>query len=234
MNLRTIIPPPARDPAFIWRAAAFFVIVALLLFVPAGSIYWLRGWLFIALNVILMSASIIYIGRVNPELFEARKHIQKGTKRWDKILLLFLSGSYAAVLVVAALDDKRYQWDPQLWRGVVFGWLLYAGSFVLAAWAEAVNRFFEPGVRIQTDRGHHVIDTGPYAVVRHPGYVAAIFLAAGTALSLGSLWALIPAAITSAIIVLRTALEDRMLQNELGGYKEYAQKVRFRLLPGIW
>jgi protein-S-isoprenylcysteine O-methyltransferase Ste14 len=97
-----------------------------------------------------------------------------------------------------------------------------------------VNRHFEPTVRIQTDRGHTVIDTGPYALVRHPGYVAASLLVLGMPLSLGSYWASIPAILSYLLLVVRTALEDRTLQDELPGYKEYARRVRYRLLPGVW
>ena len=107
-------------------------------------------------------------------------------------------------------------------------------AMAIIAWAQAVNRFFEPGVRIQADRGHTVIDAGPYAVVRHPGYVAACLLFVGIALSLGSLWALIPAAISSSILILRTRWEDRTLRAELVGYEQYTQRVRFRLIPGVW
>lgn len=229
-----MLPSAAKDKSFIVRLVAFFVIFALLLFLPAGSIFWLRGWLFLALTCVLMWASIIYLGHVNPEIFEARKRIQKGTKRWDKILLIFLSIAFAAILIVAALDDGRFQWSYQPWWVVALGWLLYTAAFIVIAWAEGVNRFFEPGVRIQTDRGHHVIDTGPYAFIRHPGYAAASIFAAGTALSLGSLWALVPVAVTVLLLIVRTIFEDRLLQRELAGYKAYTQKVRFRLLPGLW
>ena len=101
-------------------------------------------------------------------------------------------------------------------------------------WAESVNKFFEPTVRIQTDRGHRVIDTGPYAIVRHPGYASAALLIFGMPLSLGSYWALIPAAISYGLLIIRTVWEDRTLQEELTGYKEYAQRVRYRLVRGIW
>ena len=97
----------------------------------------------------------------------------------------------------------------------------------------SVNKFAEITVRIQTERGHKVVDTGPYAIVRHPFYVASFWLA-GIPLSLGSYWALIPAAITVLVVVVRTALEDRTLQSELPGYKEYAARVRYRLIPGVW
>jgi protein-S-isoprenylcysteine O-methyltransferase Ste14 len=116
----------------------------------------------------------------------------------------------------------------------VVGYALLAIGMFISAWAGSVNKFAEPTVRIQTDRGHKVIDTGPYAIVRHPGYVAAFFLFSGIALALGSLWALIPAAVASLLLVVRTQLEDRTLQNELEGYKEYAKRVGYRLIPGIW
>lgn len=113
----------------------------------------------------------------------------------------------------------------------------YAGvlaGIAITCWAQAANPFFEPGVRIQTERHQRVIDTGPYRFVRHPGYVAALLLFAGMALALHSLWALVPAAIASALLVLRTSWEDRLLHAELPGYAAYAQRVRWRLVPGLW
>jgi protein-S-isoprenylcysteine O-methyltransferase Ste14 len=114
------------------------------------------------------------------------------------------------------------------------GYLLLITGWIGVAWAETVNPFFEPGVRIQTERGHHVIDTRPYAIVRHPGYVAASVMFAGFAISLGSWWALIPAGVGSLVLVLRTVWEDRTLHVELPGYATYATRVRFRLIPGVW
>ena len=104
----------------------------------------------------------------------------------------------------------------------------------IVTWAEAVNKFFEPTVRIQKERGHRVIDTGPYAIVRHPGYVGGFFFFIGMAFCLGSLWAMIPAGLTSLALILRTQWEDQMLQAELTGYKEYTQRVRYKLIPGVW
>ncbi|WP_245300449.1 isoprenylcysteine carboxylmethyltransferase family protein, partial [Rhizobium sp. YK2] len=107
-------------------------------------------------------------------------------------------------------------------------------GIALGTWAQAVNRFFEPGVRLQRERGQYVISNGPYAYVRHPGYVSAILVFAGLALALGSWWALIPAAWASGVLILRTGWEDALLQAELEGYADYAGRVRFRLLPGVW
>jgi protein-S-isoprenylcysteine O-methyltransferase Ste14 len=135
---------------------------------------------------------------------------------------------------VAALDDGRFHWSDSPWRVCAVGYALLLVGVGITTWAEAVNRFFEPTVRIQTERGHKVIDAGPYAVVRHPSYVGGFFTAAGMALSLGSLWALVPAGLASALLVLRTQWEDQTLQAELPGYKEYTQRVRYRLIPGVW
>jgi protein-S-isoprenylcysteine O-methyltransferase Ste14 len=120
------------------------------------------------------------------------------------------------------------------WWAVAVGYALLAAGVIFMTWAQAVNKFFEPTVRIQTDRGQTVIDTGPYAVVRHPGYASWLPLSAGLALCLGSVWALIPAGLSSLVLIVRTHWEDQTLHAELPGYKEYAQRVRYRLLPWVW
>jgi protein-S-isoprenylcysteine O-methyltransferase Ste14 len=155
-------------------------------------------------------------------------------KGWDILWACFMIPSLAALFVVAALDDGRFHWLPVPWWACAIGYALFLSAMGVATWVGAVNKFAEPGVRIQTERGHKVIDTGPYAIVRHPGYVAAMPLFVGIALCLGSLWALIPAGLASALLVLRTQWEDQTLQAELPGYKEYTQRVRFRLIPGVW
>jgi protein-S-isoprenylcysteine O-methyltransferase Ste14 len=216
------------------RSVATLLLLALLLFVPAGSIRWLRGWLFVLVLVTNIGVSALYLRRANPEIFVARRRIHPGTKRWDRILLGFLLPTMLATVPVAALDDGRFQWSRMSWRVVGLGYLLLMAGTAITAWAQAVNRFFEPGVRIQTDRGHHVVETGPYAIVRHPGYAAACLLFAGIALALGSWWALIPAGLAMLLLVIRTEWEDRTLRAELGGYVAYSQRVRCRLIPGVW
>jgi protein-S-isoprenylcysteine O-methyltransferase Ste14 len=139
-----------------------------------------------------------------------------------------------AVPIVAALDDGRYHWLPVPWWGCVLGYALLIAGMVGLTWAESANKFFEQSVRIQTDRGHRVIDTGPYAIVRHPGYVSACPLFLGMSLALGSLWALIPAVLIGPLLVVRTIWEDQTLREELAGYKEYTQRVRYRLVSGVW
>ena len=141
---------------------------------------------------------------------------------------------FALVPIVAAFETVRFGRAALPGGATAFVYLLLVAGFAGMVWAQAVNRFFEPGVRIQTERGHHVIDTGPYAFVRHPGYVAAFAMLAGMALALGSAWALVPAVVGAALLVLRTAWEDRTLHAELPGYADYARRVQYRLFPGVW
>ena len=175
----------------------------------------------------------LYLWLVNPEMMAARLRFHKGTKRWDKILLCFLLPPVYAVFLVAALD-RRFHWSPVAWWVRAVGYLLFLVGLGILTWAAAVNKFFERTVRIQTDRGHHVIDTGPYALVRHPGYVGFMLFFVGSALCLGSWWALIPAGLASALLILRTRWEDETLQAELPGYKEYTARVHYKLIPGVW
>jgi protein-S-isoprenylcysteine O-methyltransferase Ste14 len=211
------------------------LIFALCLFVPAGTWAWIRGWLFL---VVVVAASVVitlYLRRVNPDVVAARVNRHEGTKRWDLILgMIFLLPTMLAIPIVAALDDGRFHWIDVPWWGCGIGYTLLVVGMTGVSWAESVNKFFEPSVRIQTDRGHQVIETGPYAIVRHPGYVSGFLVFIGMPLSLGSLWALIPASLVCLLLVLRTVWEDRMLQEELPGYKDYAQRVRYGLIPGVW
>jgi len=160
--------------------------------------------------------------------------MRAGTKRWDKVLIALLMLSFLALFPLAALDSGRFHWSSVPAWLIVLGYALLCIGFFISIWAEAVNKFAEPSVRIQTERGHKVIDTGPYAIIRHPLYFGSLFLFLGIPLALGSYWALIPAAAATVTIVVRTILEDRTLQNELPGYKEYTSRVPRRLIPGLW
>jgi protein-S-isoprenylcysteine O-methyltransferase Ste14 len=212
-----------------------FLIFVLCLFLPAGTLAWTKGWLFLIVVTAGSYLSFLYLRRVNPDVIAGRVNHHEGWRLWDVLLVLlgFLP-TILAIPIVAALDDERYHWSHLAWWGCLAGYALMIAGFFGMTWAMSVNKFFEPSVRIQTDRGHRIIDTDPYALVRHPGYAFGFLLFLGMPLALGSLWALIPALLFGLLLVVRTLLEDGTLQNELPGYKEYAQRVRYRLVPGIW
>ena len=156
-------------------------------------------------------------------------------KAWDKILAPLMAMSVSFPLVIVAGLDHRFGWSPvfPIWLNIL-GLILNALGYAFADWALVENRFFSGVVRIQEDRGHTVCDSGPYRIVRHPGYAGNILPLAGTVLALSSLWTIIPAAVALIIIFIRTALEDRTLQDELPGYRDYAQRVRYRLIPWVY
>ena len=150
----------------IWSGVVFLLFLGIIIFLPAGDIRWVKGWLMIVVFVALTIPSMVYIWRVNPEIFAARRRIQPGTKGWDRVLLMVLLPTMLAIYPVAALEDGRFHWSRvPLWL-VVVGYVLLTISWCLFMWVESVNKFAEPGVRVHAEQ--RVIDTGPYAIVRHP------------------------------------------------------------------
>ena len=189
------------------------------LFLPAGTWMWTKGWLFILVIVVASIVITLYLRRANPDVIAARVNRHEGTKGWDRLLLGILIPAMVSILPVAALDDGRYHWFHVPWWVCVLGYALLIAGMAGMTWAESVNKFFEPTVRIQTDRGHKVIDAGPYAIVRHPGYAFGYLLSVGMPLALGSLWALIPVILSGLLMVLRTVWEDQTLREELAGLR---------------
>ncbi|GES51279.1 protein-S-isoprenylcysteine O-methyltransferase Ste14 [Rhizobium sp. ERR 922] len=225
--------PMSRTKAISYAIGLPLALLALV-FLPVGRLDWRPGWVFIVFLLVIYGIAILVMRRVNPMIFRARSRFQAGTKRWDLILVSLICLGMIAEIPLGTLDAGRMKWSVMPTSVVILGYILLAVGIALGTWAQAVNRFFEPGVRLQRERGQHVISNGPYAYVRHPGYVSAILVFAGLALALGSWWALIPAAWASGVLILRTSWEDALLQAELEGYADYAGRVRFRLLPGVW
>ena len=204
------------------------------MFLLAGRLSWFRGWAFLGLLIIGSILSGVYLWRKNPELMKRRSQIGEGTKTWDLIILALFGLTYLPSLIVAALDTQHHWSTMTIWLWPV-GAVLFASFMVVITWGMAVNPYFEKTVRIQRDRSHHVITSGPYRIVRHPGYTATIIgLVLATPLLLGSWWAFIPALLSTACLILRTTLEDRTLHQELPGYDAYTRNVRYRLVPGLW
>ncbi len=209
----------------------------LALFISAGRWDWTAGWVYIITAVLFTLVSRILMMLKTPELLAERAQSlgAEDAKEWDKVLvpLVALIGPMA-VLIVAGLD-KRNAWSAEISSTVQ---LIALGvivlGYLLASWAMVSNAFFSGTVRIQEERGHTVETGGPYRFMRHPSYSGAIIAILAIPLMLSTLWAFIPAALTVIAFIVRTALEDRTLQEELGGYKDYAGQVRYRLFPGIW
>ena len=227
--------PPAmsRTKAVVY-AVSLPVSLLLLIFLPAGDIGWGPGWILVAALVLAFAASALAIARINPIIFRARSRFQPGTERWDVPLVGVILSAMTLTIPIAAFDAGRARWSHvPLWV-VLLGYAALLGGIAVTGWAQAVNPFFEPGVRIQSERHQKVIDTGPYGYVRHPGYSAALAMFLGMSPALGSWCGLVPAAIASILLIVRTAWEDRLLHDRLPGYREYAGRVRARLVPGIW
>ncbi len=207
---------------------------AVALFGSAGRLDWWPGWAFVAVLFVWSVATGIAIVRVNPELLMERLGPRKGAKPWDMAILGVVGAGTIARLIIAGLD-RRFGWTggfPVAAQITALG--IVVVGYALVVWATASNAFFSQVVRIQTERGHSVATGGPYRWVRHPSYAGMILVELTAPVLLGSWWAWIPGVVSAALLVLRTALEDRTLRRELGGYADYAGRVRYRLLPGIW
>jgi protein-S-isoprenylcysteine O-methyltransferase Ste14 len=216
------------------RAFITIILTNAAIFVLAGRLNYWQGWLFFPTVLILMAAFGVFCAK-KQDLVQERIKPGPGVKWWDKIFFAVHIPLILSVSLLAALDAGRFHWSPQL------PLVLYPAMFALillgysiAYWAMWTNNFFSSGVRIQADRGQYVVTNGPYRFVRHPGYVGIIILVPASALLLGSIYALIPAAVDIVLFIIRTYLEDLTLQKELPGYTDYVRKVRFRLMPYIW
>ncbi len=214
--------------------ASFLATFAVLLFLPAGRLDWAAGWIYLAILALSAAVNYLYLRRRNPELIAHRMRFGKGTKTWDKIWMVLFTPAIAGVYLVAGLDAGRFAWSAMPLPFWALGLALFLAGALLLMWSMGANPFFEKTVRIQKERGHRVIDTGPYRLVRHPGYLAFFGWIVSAPLLLGSWWALLPAALSLVLVVARTALEDRTLREELPGYLDYARRVRFRLIPKLW
>jgi len=208
---------------------------AAILFGTAGRLNWVMGWVVVGVYAIWTAATALTIIPTNPEMLAERTGPKKGTKGWDMVIMSVIGVAEMVKYVVAGLD-MRWGWSPHIplalqLAGVVVAVLAYD---VILVWSMAANKFFSQTVRIQKERGHTVVTGGPYRYVRHPGYVGSILFEIATPLVLGSVWALIPGVLAALLTVVRTALEDKTLLEELGDYRDYAQRVRYRLLPGVW
>ena len=219
------------------RLAIAYLLIPLMLMICGGDLRWWQAWLYSLLILVAGIGGRIWAEQRNPGITAERQNKESfhDAKVWDKVLAPLMAVSVVFPMVIVAGLDHRYNWSPGFPPCTsALGFIFIVFGYAFAAWALAENRFFSSMVRIQTERGHEVCDSGPYKFVRHPGYAGNIFALFGIVLALGSAWTLIPALVAIIISVIRTALEDQTLQEELPGYRDYARRVRYRLIPGIY
>ena len=242
MNTNTVAPQPGAQvnvARLLRRGVQVLLTVATLaamLFLSSGRLDWVMAWVYVGAFAIVLVVMVIYQELSNPELLAERSELKprEGVQTWDVILSAVVRLSLLASYVVAGLD-MRFGWKPEIPLAAQII-ALVAGllGVSLIVWAMAANRYAAVYARIQQERGHAVATTGPYRFVRHPFYVGTITFSLAVPAALGSPWALISGGLAALLFVVKTALEDRVLQAGLPGYREYAQRTRYRLLPGVW
>lgn len=221
------------------RGIVMLVVLVLLALTPilvSGRWDWWQAWLVAAVFVGGFIVSRWLAARRNPGILRERAESMRSgdTVEWDRLLCPLVAFGTVVILLIAGLD-ARFGWSTGFppWLELV-GLVLVVVGYLLGSWALIENAWFSGTVRVQAERGHAVVSSGPYAWVRHPGYLGTLITATGLPPLLGSAWAFIPAVAYCALVVLRTRLEDRFLRARLDGYTDYAERVRHRLLPGIW
>ena len=218
------------------QTTIWLIVMAAILFIAAGDWDWPQAWIFLAGSGISSLLVCAWLARHDPALLESRLSppFHRDQKLWDR---LFLAGAFVAFIawfVLIPLDARRFGWSHTPVWAQVLGAILVTLCMFLVWLVFRANSFAAPQVRMQTDRGQRVITAGPYRFVRHPMYAGALLYFLGTPLLLGSWWGLLPVPLLVAGLGARAVGEERMLRQSLPGYDDYAQRVRFRLVPGVW
>ena len=213
---------------------AQLAVMGAILFAASGRLGWTWAWVYLGTSLAVVVIFGIFFLPGHTDMVAERAEVKQGTKGWDRVVSMALLVVYLAMYVLAGLD-VRFGWSGD-WPAAVRigGAVVMVLGYVILYWAMLTNRFFATSVRIQTERGHVVVDGGPYRFVRHPGYVGILVDTLASLIMLGSWPALAIGALDVALYVVRTELEDRTLQAELPGYKAYAERTRYRLIPGIY
>jgi protein-S-isoprenylcysteine O-methyltransferase Ste14 len=204
------------------------------IFLSAGKFNYWQGLIYLGIGLIMLTLNYT-VFRLDDELMKERSKPGEGTKKWDKIILGLSFLATLAMYIIAGLDSGRYHWSPEFhWSICLLGIILTTTGQLLFLIAQKQNKFFSSTVRIQTNRDHTVCETGLYKVVRHPAYMGSFIQLAGFPLIFGSLWSILPVSLSIILLLIRTNLEDKTLNNELIGYLEYAEKTPFKIIPAIW
>ena len=216
------------------KSLSIFIILIAVTFIIAGRLDYWQGWVFNGLNIFFILVTYVVL-KDRKDLIRERLKPGEGMKKWDRVYFAVSTPLFFVMLIISILDAGRFYWKPTVPLLIIFsGILLYSIGQIIVIWAKKTNKFFSSVVRIQTDRKHTVCTDGPYRFVRHPGYSGGLLFTIATPFVFGSFWGCIPALITMIFIGGRTYMEDKTLKKELRGYKDYAQKVKYKLIPFIW
>ena len=225
----------ARLRSLVIQMVIMFAVIGLVLFGAAGTLAWAAGWTFVVLYLGFSVIALAWMLRRDPGLLEERMTpFRSGQQAWDRALIILLGVLVVAWFVLMPLDAERLRWSHEP------AWLQAAGAVVLVASLVLFfltireNSYLSPAVRVQRERGHRVVSSGPYRYVRHPLYAGVGLFVMGTTLLLGSWTGLVPGAVIVSLVAWRSVREERMLRDELDGYADYMSRVRFRLIPGLW
>jgi protein-S-isoprenylcysteine O-methyltransferase Ste14 len=225
----------ASSPRFVMRSVVWILVFALLLFVPAGTLHWPGAWAFLAIMAVASFGGVEWLRRHDPELLRERLKppFQRDQKPWDKVLMATFLPLWFAWFVLMAIDRRFGGSDVPVFAQVLGAVLVILGM-VLGFRVLKENSYAAPVVKLQKDRGHRVVSTGPYSYMRHPMYTSALFLFLGLPLLLGSWWGLCAAPLLVVVLAVRAVMEQRTLASELEGYDDYAARIRYRFVPYLW
>jgi protein-S-isoprenylcysteine O-methyltransferase Ste14 len=217
------------------RVFFFLIIFAVLLFVPAGTLAWPGAWVFLAILASVSISGMMWLARHDPELLKERMRppFQRGQQPWDRALMILFVPLWFGWYALMGFD-KRFGWSSVPVSLQVLGVVLLGLGIYLSWQTLMANSYAAPVVKVQKERGHKVVSTGPYAYVRHPMYASVILFAAGAPLLLGSWWGLLVSPFLVLALGVRAVLEERMLKSELAGYADYVERVRYRFVPLVW
>lgn len=218
----------------ILRALAGVFAWGAILFLAAGRLHWTRAWSYLALYTGCLVITEVVVSAKNIAILKERSKRHVNTQKFDKFILPLIVLTFFVFPLVAGLDAGRFGWSHIGWGAFVAALPIYLLGCLLVAWTMIVNPYLEMSVRIQQERGHRVVNCGPYGMVRHPMYAGVILQSLAVPLMLGSLWSYVPVAATVSLFAIRTALEDLVLRKGLPGYEEYSKHTRYRLIPGLW
>ncbi len=228
--------PKRITPRAIVLMLFFIVVIPFLPLLISRKWDWWEAWVYAIIGILSFAISRGLAARRHPDLLAERARFlqHEDAKPWDKLLSPLVGLGGGLIPLVAGLD-ALFDWSPPFSLPVkILALVIILVGYALGSYALIENRFFSGMVRIQTDRGHQVVSSGPYRWIRHPGYAGALLTYLATPFFLDSRWAFLPVIFITIVLVIRTSLEDKILQDELQDYSDYARRVRYRLLPGVW